>query len=139
MITYHPKLKEIKRAWRLVDVKGKPLGRVASEIATLLIGKGKSDYSAHIDGGDYAVVINARDVALSGRKKQQKLYRSHSGYPGGFKVISFERMNAEKPTEVIKHAVSGMLPDNRTKRARLARLKVFPGETHPYADKLDLK
>lgn len=136
MKTYHQPVKEIKRDWQLFDAKGKILGRLASEIATALIGKKKTDFSTHIDAGDYAVVINARAVELTGKKKLQKLYRSHSGYPGGFKEISFAKMNAEKPTEVIKHAVSGMLPDNRTKRDRLARLKVFPGETHPYADKI---
>lgn len=137
MKTYHSAQKEIVRTWHLVDAKGKILGRLGTEIATYLTGKQKPDYSPHMDSGDYVIVINAKDVELTGKKKLQKLYRSHSGFPGGFKEVTFTRMNLEKPTEVIKHAVSGMLPDNRTKRNRLARLKVFPGETHPYKDKLN--
>jgi large subunit ribosomal protein L13 len=137
MKTFQPTQKEVKRSWHLVDAKGAILGRTAGKIATFLTGKHKADYSPHMDSGDYVIVINAKEVELTGKKKQQKLYRSHSGYPGGFREVTFEKMNKEKPTEVIKHAVSGMLPGNRIKRDRMARLKIFAGETHPYQDKLN--
>lgn len=135
MKTYQPTQKEVKRSWHLVDVKGEVLGRVATKIAYLLTGKGKANYSAHMDSGDFVVVVNAEKVTVTGKKETQKLYRSHSGYPGGFKETTFKKLNAEKPTEVIKHAVSGMLPDNRLKKDRLARLKIYAGEKHAYEDK----
>lgn len=137
MKTYQPKAKEVNRNWHLVDAKGKVLGRVATKIAIFLTGKHKVGYSAHMDSGDFVVVVNAKDVKLTGRKSEQKLYRSHSGYPGGFKEVTFAKMNKEKPTEVIRHAVSGMLPDNRLKKDRLARLKIFAGEENPFKDKIN--
>jgi len=125
MKTYQPKAKEVNRTWHQVDAKGQILGRLATQIATFLTGKHKVNYSSHLDSGDYVVVVNAGEIELTGRKKEQKLYRSHSGYPGGFKEVTFAKMNKEKPTEVIRHAVAGMLPDNRLKKDRLARLKIF--------------
>lgn len=119
----------------MIDAKGKVLGRIATRIATLLMGKNKPDYTAHVDVGDYVVVINARDVKLTGKKEKQKVYRSHSGYPGGFKEVKFEKLISEQPQKVIIHAVSGMLPNNRLKAGRLKRLKVFAQEEHPYKDK----
>lgn len=135
MKTYQPKAKEIKRNWNLVDAKGEILGRLASKIAQLLTGKGKSTYSPHMDSGDYVVVINAEKIELTGKKKTQKVYRSHSGYPGGFKEVSFAKMSLEKPEEIIKHAVLGMLPDNRLKKDRQTRLKIVVGEKNPYQEK----
>lgn len=135
MKTYHPKEKEIRREWHLIDANGQILGRIASQIATLLIGKGKPNYSAHLDMGDWVVVINAEKVELSGKKKIQKKYFRHSGYPGGFKEISFTKMLSLQPEKIIEHAVSGMLPDNRLKTQRMKRLKVVVGEKNPYADK----
>lgn len=137
--TYQPKKEEIKRQWHLVDVKGKVLGRVASEIASLLIGKHKKTYVNHLDMGDYVVVVNASDVELTGRKRKQKVYRSHSGYPGGYKEVKFEKLIEEQPRKVIEHAVSGMIPDNRLKSPRMRRLKVFPGKKHNYSDKIGEK
>jgi len=128
MKTYQPKAKEINRTKHLVDAKGQILGRLASQIALLLTGKGKANYSSHLDSGDFVTVINAKEVKLTGRKKEQKLYRSHSGYPGGFKEITFAQMSTEKPEEVVRHAVAGMLPDNRLKKNRLARLKIFAND-----------
>ncbi len=139
MKTYQPKTSEVKRSWRLVDVKGKILGRVASEIAVYLMGKDKVGYARHIDTGDYVVVINAGEVKVTGKKENQKVYRRHSGYPGGFKEVKYLKMHQEKPTKVIEIAVSGMLPDNRLKSERMARLKVFSKAEHPYADKLNIK
>lgn len=127
MKTFQPKAKEIKRAKHVIDAQGQVLGRLASRIALLLTGKGKADYSPHLDSGDFVTVINAAKVELTGKKKLQKLYRRHSGYPGGFKEITFAQMNRERPEEVVRHAVAGMLPDNRLKKDRLARLKFENG------------
>jgi large subunit ribosomal protein L13 len=133
--TYQPKSKDIERSWHLVDVKGKVLGRVATEIAKYLMGKHKPTYSPHMDSGDYVVVINASKVKLTGKKSLKKVYRHHSGYPGGFKSVSFSKIIDEHPERAIMYAVSGMLPDNRLKKDRLARLKVFAGGSHKYEDK----
>jgi large subunit ribosomal protein L13 len=135
MKTYQAKKKDIKRAWHLVDAKGKILGRLASEIAQLLIGKDKITYTPNLDMGDYVVVTNASEVKITGRKRKQKLYQSHSGYPGGFKEVKFERLIKEQPAKVIEYAVSGMLPRNRLHKKRMRRLKVFSGGKHKYEDK----
>ncbi len=139
MKTFQPKGKNIKRNWHLIDAKEEVLGRLSSKAANLLTGKGKPTYSAHIDSGDYVVVINAEKVNLTGKKSEQKVYRSHSGYPGGFKEVSFEKMITEHPERVIQHAVGGMLPDNRLKKDRMLRLKVVVGEKNPYESKLITK
>lgn len=136
MKTYQPKQKDIKRDWHLVDAKDQVLGRLASEIARFLTGKHKVTYSAHMDSGDYVVVTNCEKVHLTGRKLKQKVYRSHSGYPGGFKEVTIEKMLNEHPERVIIHAVSGMLPDNRLKKDRIKRLKVVVGEKNPFEDKI---
>ena len=134
--TYQPKESEVTRNWHFIDAKGKILGRMSTDIARFLMGKHKKTYSAHMDSGDYVVVVHAEGVALTGNKMSQKVYRSHSGYPGGFKEIKIEKLLKERPARVIEHAVSGMLPDNRLKDKRMKRLKIFEGEKHPYADKL---
>lgn len=136
MKTYQPKESEIKRSWKLVDANGKILGRLATEIATYLIGKNKVSYSAHMDSGDYVVVINAGNIKVTGKKESQKVYRSHSGYPGGLKEVKYMKMHKENPERVILIAVSGMLPDNRLKSKRLARLKIFSEDKHPYEDRI---
>lgn len=133
--TYQPKVKEIKRAWHLIDAKDQVLGRLATKVATFLIGKHKADYSAHLDSGDYVVVVNASKVELTGKKPLQKKYYRHSGYPGGFKEVSFEKLFSQSPGKVIEYAVSGMLPDNRLKKDRMNRLKVFAKEENSYKDK----
>ena len=135
MKTYQLKAKEVKRNWHLIDAKDAVLGRLATRAAALLMGKLKVDYSPHIESGDYVVVVNAEKVKVTGRKAQQKLYRSHSGYPGGFKEVTYAKMSKEHPERIIEHAVSGMLPDNRLKKARMAMLKIIVGEKNPYVDK----
>lgn len=135
MKTYQPKAKEIKRNWHLVDAKDKVLGRLSTEIVKMLMGKNKVDYVPHLDQGDYVVVTNAGKVLLTGRKIEQKVYYSHSGYPGGFKKVAVKKLLNERPEKIIEKAVFGMLPDNRLKRKRMARLKVFSGGDNPYADK----
>jgi large subunit ribosomal protein L13 len=139
MKTYQPRKKDVKRNWHLIDAKNQILGRLATKIATYLTGKHKVNYSAHMDMGDYVVVINAKDIVLTGKKESQKVYRKHSGYPGGFKEIKFEKMQKENPERIIELSVSGMLPGNRLKRKRMARLKVFSEERHPYGDKLKIQ
>lgn len=135
MRTKATKASEIKRTWHLIDAKGKILGRLATQIAKILMGKDKPYYVANLDCGDYVVVINAAEVEVSGRKRKQKLYRRHSGYPGGFKETTFEKMIERDPRKIIRQAVSGMLPKNKLRDGRLARLKVFVDDKHPYGEK----
>lgn len=135
MKTYQPKEKEIKRENNVVDAKGEILGRVSTKIAALLMGKGKPTFSRHMDMGDNVVVINAEKVVLTGKKAIQKSYKSHSGYPGGFKERSYEKVLKEHPERIIEHAVSGMIPDNRLKSDRMLRLKVVVGDKNPYGKK----
>ena len=129
------KEKEIVRNWHLIDVSGQILGRVAGKISRLLQGKHKVIYVPYLDSGDYIVVINAKKVKVTGKKSQNKVYTRYSGYPGGLKTITYEKMSAEKPEEIIRHAVSGMLPKNKLRDRRLARLFIFKDENHKFADK----
>lgn len=130
------KIKDIKRSWHLVDVKGKILGRTATEIAKLLIGKSKPYFIPHLDCGDYVVVVNASQVAVSGKKKMQKIYMRYSGYPGGLKRKSFSEVIKETPARIIKEAVAGMLPKNKLRASMLKRLYIYQDEKHPHEDKL---
>lgn len=132
MKTFQPKKNEIKREWHLVDAKDEILGRVSTKIASLLIGKGKPMFAKHMDVGDYVVVINAEKVAVTGRKASQKLYRTHSGYPSGYKEKTYKMVMEQHPERIIEHAVSGMIPDNRLKKERMLRLKVLVGNENPY-------
>ena len=136
MKTYQPKKKDVKRNWHLVDADGEILGRMATAIVKLLMGKHKVNYANHMDMGDYVVVINASKVKLSGRKEKQKVYQKHSGYPGGFKEIKYSKMSLERPTRVVELAVKRMLPDNRLRRDRMTRLRIFKDEKHPFNKKL---
>ncbi len=121
MKTFQPKGR-VERQRHAIDAQGQILGRLATKIASLLMGKGKVAYSANIDSGDFVEVANASGVTLTGKKEKQKVYRSHSGYPKGFKEVSYEQMKKEQPSKIVRHAVSGMLPDNRLKKVRMARL-----------------
>lgn len=132
MKTYSAKAAELKPAWHVMDASGKTLGRLASEIAILLMGKHKPIYTRHLNTGDFVVVLNAAKVRVTGKKAEQKIYYRHSGYPGGLKSTTFARMMETHPTRVIEHAVKGMLPHNRLGRDMLRRLKVYPGDTHPH-------
>jgi large subunit ribosomal protein L13 len=136
MKTYSVKASDIERKWWLVDVSGKTLGRVATEIAVLLQGKGKPMYSRHIDMGDFVVVTNAAKVRVTGKKVEEKIYYRHTQYPGGLRKQTFGQMLEADPTRVIKHAVKGMLPHNRQGRAMLQRLKIYAGDTHPHQAQL---
>jgi large subunit ribosomal protein L13 len=137
--THVTKAKDIHRNWHLIDAKDQALGRLASQIAQLLIGKSKTDYVAYLDCGDWVVVINAAKIELTGRKPVQKIYHSHSGYPGGYRQVTFAQQMANDPRQVIRHAVNGMLPKNKLRDPRLARLKVFADEKHDFEDKLKPK
>lgn len=136
MNTAPTKIKDIKREWHLIDVKGKILGRVAGQVAGKLMGKSKPYFTRHLDCGDYVVVINAKDILVTGKKEKQKMYYRHSGYPGGFKEEPLEKLRERKPEEIIIHAVKGMLPQNKLRDKMLARLFVFAADQHPYQDKI---
>ena len=132
MKTYSPKAKDIEREWWVIDAADKTLGRIATQVAKLLMGKHKPIYAPHIDTGDYVVVINAARVKVTGKKTEQKIYYRYSGYPGGLKSPSFRELFSKDPTRVIELAVKGMLPHNRLGRAMIKKLKVYPGNEHPH-------
>jgi large subunit ribosomal protein L13 len=132
MKTYTPKADDIQRAWWIVDAAGKPLGRLATEIARVLRGKHKPMYTPHLDTGDHVVVINASEVMLTGNKADQKTYFRHSGYMGGDKHIPFKKMLATHPDRVIELAVKGMMPKNALGRSMRKKLKVYAGANHPH-------
>jgi large subunit ribosomal protein L13 len=133
MKTYNAKNETAQHNWYIVDAAGKTLGRLSSEIARRLRGKHKPEYTPHVDTGDFIVVINAGQVKVTGNKAQGKIYQSHSGYPGGLKEISFEKLRARHPERVIELAVKGMLPKNPLGRAMYRKLKVYAGNEHPHA------
>jgi len=130
------KAKDIRREWHLLDAKGEILGRLAVKIANLLMGKTKTYFVNYLDCGDYVIVINAKKIEVSGNKVKGKLYRRHSGYPGGFKELIFEQQMARDPRKIIQHAVKGMLPKNKLRDPRMSRLKIFVDDKHIYEDKL---
>lgn len=120
--------KDIKRQIIRIDAKGKVLGRLATEVATILMGKKKGEFVPYLDIGDIVIVTNASDIKITGRKATDKLYTSHSGFPGGLKQQTFEKIKSAKPEYIIEHAVSGMLPKNKLGRRMLKKLKVYAGE-----------
>ena len=132
MKTYSTRAKDIERQWHVIDASGKTLGRLATQVATLLTGKHKPMYVPHLDTGDYVIVLNAAKVRVTGKKAKQKNYYRHSGYPGGMRAVTYEDMMAAHPTRVIEHAVKGMLPHNRLGRAMFKKLKVYAGDEHPH-------
>ena len=126
------KRENVDRNWYVVDAENKVLGRLASELAKILRGKHKPDFTPHVDTGDYVIVINAEKVNLTGNKLKGKVYYSHSGYPGGIKSITAENLKAKKPEALIRLAVKGMLPKNRLGRKLFKKLKVYAGGEHPH-------
>ncbi|MEM1179461.1 MAG: 50S ribosomal protein L13 [Acidobacteriota bacterium] len=132
MKTYSPKRADIDRQWFVVDATGLRLGRLASVVANTLRGKHKTMYSPHMDTGDFVVVVNAEKVLLSGRKEDQKIYRRHSGRPGGLKESTARELRAKKPERMVELAVKGMLPKNSLGRALYRKLKVYSGPQHPH-------
>ncbi|MBI4036970.1 50S ribosomal protein L13 [Candidatus Daviesbacteria bacterium] len=128
--------KDIKRNWQLIDAKNQILGRLSSQIATILMGKQKPEFVPYLDLGDQVVVINAAKVKVTGQKENQKKYIHHSGYPGGYKEEKFSEVRAEKPERLIIHAVTGMLPKNKLGRKMVKKLHVFAGSEHPFKKQL---
>lgn len=132
MRTYSPKLKEIEREWHLIDADGRTLGDVCTEAAVLLRGKHKPMFAPHIDTGDYVVVVNAAKVVVTGKKRTDKVYYSHSGYPGGLKAATFDEVMAKDPRRVIEHAVKGMLPKGPLGQDMYRKLRVYADGKHPH-------
>ena len=130
--TSTPSLTTIKRNWFLVDAEGQTLGRLASEIANVLRGKNKPSFTPHLDTGDFVIVVNAEKIEVSGKKASQKLYRRHSGRPGGMKIEKFETLRDRIPERIIEQAVKGMLPHNSLGRQQFKKLKVYKGSEHPH-------
>ena len=132
MKTYHAKKDEIERKWFLVDAREKTLGRMASKIAYILRGKHKPFFTPSVDTGDFVIVINADQVHLTGKKWKQKVYYHHTGYPGGIKSITAEKLRDKRPEDLIRKAVKGMLPKNPLGRKMFKKLKVYAGKEHPH-------
>lgn len=132
MKTFSARSETVEHGWYVVDAAGRPLGRLASEVAKRLRGKHKPIYTPHVDTGDYIVVINAARVGVTGNKRKQKLYHRHSGYPGGLRSVSLERMLDTHPTRVVEHAVKGMLPKGPLGRDMFRKLRVYPGADHEH-------
>lgn len=132
MKTYVAKPQEIDKKWYVVDASGKTLGRLSTVVADTLRGKRKPIYTPNIDTGDFVVIVNAEKIVVTGKKAEQKMYWRHSGYPGGIKGESYERLLARRPTEIVRKAVKGMLPHNKLGAAQLRKLKVYAGPEHPH-------
>lgn len=132
MRTYVAKRSETEPEWHVIDASGRTLGRLATEAATLIMGKHKPTYTPNCLTGDFVVIINAASVRVTGKKAAQKVYYRHSGYPGGLKSVTFARLMETHPTRAVQYAVKGMLPKNRLGRDMLKRLKVYPGDIHPH-------
>ena len=128
-----PSIDSIDRQWYLVDAENQTLGRLATEVASVLRGKNKASFTPHLDTGDFVIVVNADKIRVSGKKSQQKLYRRHSGRPGGMKVETFEHLQERLPERIVEKAIKGMLPHNALGRQLFRKLKVYKGTEHPHA------
>ena len=132
MKSYIAKPAEVERKWYVIDAEDKTLGKIAAEVASILRGKKKPIYTPHVDTGDYVLVINAEKGRVTGKKEEQKIYKSHSGYPGGLKETTLRELRAKKPEEIIRHAVKGMMPKGKLGRQMFKKLKVYAGPEHPH-------
>ena len=128
---------QVERSWHLIDLKGQTLGRICTQIASILMGKDKTTFSYHRDDGDYVVAINAADIQTTGKKLKQKIYYHHTAWTGHLKELKLSELMAKDPRKVISHGVYGMLPKNKLRDIRMTRLKVFVGPDHKYADKFN--
>ncbi|HET6477831.1 MAG TPA: 50S ribosomal protein L13 [Dehalococcoidales bacterium] len=133
MKTYSTKIKDVERKWHVIDASERILGKLATEAATLLMGKHKPTFSPNLDTGDHVIVINAEKIQVTGNKLKQKHYYRHSGYPGGFKSIPLGKAMQDNPARVVEHAVKGMLPHTRLGAQMLKKLRVYPGDSHPHS------
>lgn len=131
--TVSAKAQEMKREWFVVDADGKTLGRLASEVAIVLRGKHKPIYTPHVDTGDHVIIINAEKIVLTGKKLDQKMYRRHTGYPGGLREVSYRKLIAEKPEFLVHKAVKGMIPHTKLGNQIITKLKVYSGSEHPHS------
>jgi large subunit ribosomal protein L13 len=132
MKSYMARPLEVERKWHVIDAEGQTLGRLATEIARLLRGKNKPQYTPHVDTGDFVVVVNAEKVVVTGKKAEQKIYYRHTGYPGGLRETSYEVLLERKPTEILRKAVRGMMPRTRLGRQQFRKLKIYAGPEHPH-------
>ena len=132
MSSFIQKPAEVERKWYVVDAEGKTLGRMASEVAAILRGKNKPTFTPHVDCGDYVIVINAEKVQVTGKKRQEKIYKRHTGYPGGLRELTFEQLLEKHPEEVVKHAIKGMMPTGKLGRQMYKKLKVYAGPEHKH-------
>ena len=139
MKTVSAKKDEVARQWYVVDARGQTLGRLSTEIANRLRGKHKALFTPHVDTGDYVIVINADKVKVTGRKAQDKMYYHHTGFPGGIKSISFEKLPDKAPERIIESAVKGMMPKNKLSRAMMSKLKIYAGSEHPHGAQQPVK
>jgi len=121
-----------ERKWYIIDAKGQTLGRLATKVATLISGKSRLDFSPHMDNGDYVIVLNTKEVLVTGKKEEQKFYRTHSGYMGGLKETNLAKLRVTRPNAIIEHAISGMLPKNRLREGMMNRLKLVDGTNHEF-------
>jgi large subunit ribosomal protein L13 len=132
MTTYMAKPDEVDKKWYVVDAEGKTLGRLASRIATVLRGKHKPEYTPHVDTGDFVIVVNSEKVTLTGNKWDQKIHYKHSQYPGGLKTKTYGELRDKNPQEIIRHAVDGMVPNNKLGKKMMKKLKIYAGPDHPH-------
>jgi len=133
MKSFIAKPQEVERKWYVIDAEGKTLGRMCTEIASILRGKKKPIYTPHVDCGDYVIVINAEKVEVTGKKREDKIYKRHTGFPGGLREVAFKDMQAKHPEEIIRHAVKGMMPNGKLGRQMFKKLKVYVGPEHGHA------
>lgn len=133
MKSFIAKPHEVERKWYIIDAEGKTLGRLATEAASILRGKRKPIFTPHVDTGDYVIIINAEKVEVTGKKRSEKIYKRHTGYPGGLREITFEKLQAKKPEEILRHAVKGMMPNGKLGREMFKKLKVYAGPEHKHA------
>ena len=130
MKSFIAKPHEVERKWYVVDAEGQTLGRLSSAVASVLRGKNKPTYTPHVDTGDYVIIINAEKIEVTGKKRDQKMYRHHTGHPGGLKEFTFNQMMEKKPEEILRHAIKGMVPHNKLGRQMFDKLKVYCGPNH---------
>lgn len=132
MKSFIAKPHEVERKWYVVDAEGKNLGRLSTEVASILRGKKKPIYTPHVDTGDYVIIINAEKIAVTGKKMTDKMYKRHTGYPGGLREISLEKLLAKRPEEVLRHSIKGMMPKGTLGRQMFSKLKVYAGPQHEH-------
>ena len=133
MKSFIAKPAEVEHKWYVIDAEDETLGRLASEVASILRGKKKPIFTPHVDCGDYVIVVNAEKIEVTGKKRKDKIYKRHSGYPGGLRELSFEKLQAKNPEEIIRHAIKGMMPEGKLGRQMLKKLKVYAGPEHENA------